>query len=122
MNTENIINKWELLWNSYVQSKNIDALDELLDDDFIFYDENGGLNKKDFIEDVKIFTPSLDIISHKIFNTDDNKNFIYLTGKVEVSKSIFNIVIKDTYHFIIECQNQNSLKINLLKLTKIISN
>lgn len=117
-----MMNKWKLLWNTYLETKNINGLEELIDDDFIFYDENGGLNKKDFIEDVKIFVPVISIISHKIFCTDDNKNFIYSTGKVKVSKSIFNIVVKDTYHFIIECKNENSLKINLLKLTKINSN
>lgn len=122
MNTDNIISKWEMLWNNNVQSKKIDGLDTLLNDEFTFCDENGGLNKKDFIEDVKIFAPVISIISHNFFCTDDNKNSIYSTGKVEVSKSIFNIVIKDTYHFIIECKNLNSLKINLLKLTKINSN
>ena len=117
----NLKNKWEVLWSKYLETKNIEGLENLLDDDFIYYDENGSLNKLEFIEEYQLLNKIISLYNPKEITTCESENVIFSSGLLEISQRIFNQETKQIIRFTKIWQRKESeFKVVLLQTTKMI--
>lgn len=117
----NLKNKWEVLWSKYLETKNIEGLENLLDDDFIYYDENGSLNKLEFIEEYQLLNKIIRLCNPKEIITCESENVIFSSGLLEISQRIFNQETKQIIRFTKIWQRKESeFKVVLLQTTKMI--
>lgn len=114
------MNKWEQLWNKSFDDKDLKKIEKLLDDDFVFFDENGSLNKIEFLEECKLFNSLIQVNNCKEIKIKQGNEFIYSSGLVEVSQRIFNQQIKEFYRLTKFWEIKgNEFKVVVLQATKI---
>jgi hypothetical protein len=107
METNKMINKLELLWNTYLETTNINGLEELIDDDFIFFDENGSLNKKEFIDEYNFLNQIVSLNNVKEIVINESKNMIYSSVLIEVTQRLFNQQTKQIIRYTKIWQKKN---------------
>ncbi|MCZ8330647.1 MAG: hypothetical protein O9282_04985 [Flavobacterium sp.] len=120
METNKMINKLELLWNTYLETTNINGLEELIDDDFIFFDENGSLNKKEFIDEYNFLNQIVSLNNVKEIVINESKNMIYSSVLIEVTQRLFNQQTKQIIRYTKIWQTKKTeFKVVLLQTTKM---
>jgi hypothetical protein len=120
METNKMINKLELLWNTYLETTNINGLEELIDDDFIFFDENGSLNKKEFIDEYNFLNQIVSLNNVKEIVINESKNMIYSSVLIEVTQRLFNQQTKQIIRYTKIWQTKKTeFKDVLLQTTKM---